>query len=73
MKYVMIFLVLTLVVLMADPGESFKKRFKKGHLIKGAKYLFKGVDAALQGKSQLFKQLLSPQRDYNQEQPYNQR
>uniref|UniRef100_A0A8C6KPQ1 Uncharacterized protein n=1 Tax=Nothobranchius furzeri TaxID=105023 RepID=A0A8C6KPQ1_NOTFU len=46
MKFVMIFLVLSLVVLMADPGDCF---FKSAW--RGVKAVFKGARAGWKGKS----------------------
>uniref|UniRef100_A0A669BS35 Uncharacterized protein n=1 Tax=Oreochromis niloticus TaxID=8128 RepID=A0A669BS35_ORENI len=49
MKFVMLFLVLSLVVLMAEPGECSFKRFKS--FLGGVKAAFRGAKTAWKGKS----------------------
>ncbi|XP_061900889.1 pleurocidin-like peptide WF3 [Entelurus aequoreus] len=47
MKYVTLFLVLSLVVMMAEPGECFFKHIK--NMWRGAKAMFHGARAGWRG------------------------
>nr|ADP37959.1 piscidin-4 precursor [Morone chrysops x Morone saxatilis]APQ32049.1 class II piscidin 4 [Morone saxatilis] len=70
MKCVMIFLVLTLVVLMAEPGEGFFR-----HLFRGAKAIFRGARQGWRAHKVVsrYRNRDVPETDNNQEEPYNQR
>uniref|UniRef100_A0A8C4DYT6 Uncharacterized protein n=1 Tax=Dicentrarchus labrax TaxID=13489 RepID=A0A8C4DYT6_DICLA len=70
MKCVMIFLVLTLVVLMAEPGEGFLGRFfrRTQAILRGARQGWRAHKAVSRYRDRYI-----PETDNNQEQPYNQR
>ncbi|XP_022622923.1 dicentracin-like isoform X2 [Seriola dumerili] len=70
MKFVMIFLVLSLVVLMAEPGECFFKHLKT--IWSGAKAAFRGAKAGWRAHRNARKMAAMRSAQQNQQYDYDQ-